>query len=771
MKKGLAGVAVLGAGAIWITCGLLLSCGEPTGPERLGTGGPDTGDTAIVDTGDTPAGLVVPDTIDFGSELDTVRLAVSGDPACSFTWTTYAFHEYLSVSDSGRCNDSLTVAIDRSAERLQTGWNYGYWFLYTDDDSIGQKKVVVRVMKLAAGEPQLSVTAVKSDFGLRLDSIYCSVHNGGGGKLIWNVETPAWLHAVPDSGVYDGGFRIHASRRSLEPGLHLDTLRVRSNGGDTAIAMRITIPLDTLGHPITEYWPLTPGNRWLWLNPSGTAWWAIEVADTFSREGRTVRVLNADNSDGGYGTYYATVANGVLTVTGDSTELAGLDGVSYPNCGMIPCWERTYPFGLFALPLAAGPFSDPYWKSSGEYVPGSLEQLMGTHEVWSNPGVTTADLAIGSLDTCMGLKEWGVENELYTILGKGVGPIIWDGYTLVHCRIDGIERGSIPELVQAHSFAVNQDTTNELLYWFTSQQETRIYFKGYRHEGMPVPNHLVFENEAGEVAGTLFLRADFLPVMWILDTLTIGIHNTNAVDTNAVDTAFDPTNAYHMVLFDNRQVDFTADIYPHDPRQVLDSLEWILDMWLTHIRDELDAYQITDYKDLIACGYIDSPLQARFQVIATFIAMGAAMVAYEMSEGGGLAKGADAEIPGPFVPDDVKEMAKKIAEYLEDELTCKYCPTPGVPTVRMLHCQGLKTVLWTGQVCHDSYMSMRSASRCLELCKVSTMCFTEICMPRDVAAADVEKVLFENNLGVTPEDVEDMVRSRLNEMVPMVDPF
>jgi hypothetical protein len=286
---------------------------------------------------------------------------------------------------------------------------------------------------------------------------------------------------------------------------------------------------------------------------------------------------------------------------------------------------------------------------------------------------------------------------------------------------------------------------------------------------MPVPTHILFEDSTGAPYGTIVLRSDFQPVMWLMDTLTMGVHNINADDSLAVDTTYDPKNAYHMMLTNDQQIDFYADIYPHDPYEVLDSLEWLFNDWLTHIRDLFDSIGIQTYNDLIAAGYINGPYQERWQIIATFISIGAAIVTYDMRDSA-LQKAYLAKMlpGGVFIPDPVKDMAKKIAEYLKDELACKYCAPPGVPTIRMLQCQGLKAVLWTGQVCHNSFMGWTSATRCLNLCKVTMKCFTNICMPRDVAVSSMKEVLWENNQEVTPEEVKDLVQQNIDNLSPIL---
>lgn len=737
----------------------------------------DTTQTDDTTGTDTTTGIIVPDTIDFSDSLDTVSIVVTSNPAYSFSWSTYVWNTWITVSDSGRNGDTLAIIVDRGDTNMHTGIANGWFYINTSHDSLDSKKVNIVARKLAAGDPKLSVSCGHRDFEVKFDSLSCHVTNDSGGKLIWRATGPSWLQIVPDSGVFEqNNIQLYALRDSLEPGAHIDSILFTSNGGDTAIPVSISIPTDTAAYSITEFWPQTVGNRWVWVHPDRTSWLAIEVVDSFSREGSPVWKWQADDSDGGYMEFYVTIVStiggDIFTITADSSKLTNVTYGLYPDCGSIDCWKSTYVFGLFALPITPGGFNDPYWKTSGEYISGSLAELMSTFPIWANDSAGITDPAITDVDTCMGLRQRGTAtHKLYTILAKGVGPLIWDGFVCEYCRLDGREYGELPQIQRQH-FSVNDDTTSELLYWFQGDCGTKIYYLGYRDNGMPVPNHIIFEDDNGDVLGTVFMRADFLPAMWVFDDMTIGLHNVNPYDSLAMDSAFDPRHAYHMTIVDGEQHDFYADVYPHDPYEVLDSLEWHFNTWLTHLRDDFESFGIQSYEDLVALAYIDWPRRERWQVIASFIAMGAAIVEYEMDTVQELSKGKTSmEVIKPSVPPNVGEMEKKIGEFLKDELNCKYCPKPGVPTIRMLQCQGLKAVLWTGQVCHNSYMHMTTATECLGVCQVSTMCFTNICMPRDVAVSDVEDVLFDNNLELTPDEVYDLVKQNAGNLKPIVELF
>ncbi len=124
-------------------------------------------------------------------------------------------------------------------------------------------------------------------------------------------------------------------------------------------------------------------------------------------------------------------------------------------------------------------------------------------------------------------------------------------------------------------------------------------------------------------------------------------------------------------------------------------------------------------------------------------------------------RGAGGRVAGP-----AQDMAKKIGEYLKDEAMCKWCPKPGVPTIQMLQCQGLKAVLWYGQICHNSFMYGKTAVECVNLCQVTMKCFTNICMPRDVAVDEFDEKLFENNLKITPKEARDLVKQNIDALKP-----
>jgi hypothetical protein len=85
---------------------------------------------------------------------------------------------------------------------------------------------------------------------------------------------------------------------------------------------------------------------------------------------------------------------------------------------------------------------------------------------------------------------------------------------------------------------------------------------------------------------------------------------------------------------------------------------------------------------------------------------------------------------------------------------------------------GQLTVLADSSSAHGlhgtGYTIVCPAVECVNLCKVTTKCFTNICMPRDVAVADFENVLFENNLEVTPEEMKDLFKQNIDNLSPLL---
>jgi len=103
-------------------------------------------------------------------------------------------------------------------------------------------------------------------------------------------------------------------------------------------------------------------------------------------------------------------------------------------------------------------------------------------------------------------------------------------------------------------------------------------------------------------------------------------------------------------------------------------------------------------------------------------------------------------------------------------MMCANCPPPGVETIRMLQCQGLKANAFVTEICHNSYFYESEIMRCVDLCRGSLRCFTNICMPREAGVEDINNLLFDNNLELTLEEKIDMLHSLIERFFGIVDP-
>jgi hypothetical protein len=614
------------------------------------------------------------------------------------------------------------------------------------------------------------------DFSTWRDSATITISNDSSGTLAWDIRSVAsWLAVSPlrDTGYARVSFRI--DRSSMAPGLHRDTIIIASNGGDTSLVIEVIIPSDTTARAIDEFWPFAVGNSWVWMDTWFNMWWALAVIDSATVDTLTLWRVRGEDSNGGTGSYWFTIANGALLVLDDSSRVHSIGtGTGSFSCARIDCWNASTMFPLFESPIAPGPGSDPYWSVQVQYIPGSLEMLTSQYPVWTVGDMADTQFVCGNVDECIGLRQSDLPGDsLYTILAPGWGPVIWDGMHLIEATIDGQTYGSVPADMQAYHIAVNPDTSSDLLWWFLNNDGSHIYVMGYRDNGQTVPNHIIFEDHNKEVAGIVAFRPDFLPVQWITDSSTISVRNITPDTTFGADSSWNPNAAFHYLTGVQDERAFVADIYPETPSAVIDSLHTLFcpeyadcfnDLWFV-LRDA----HIETWEDLVAAALYADSNRVWWQSAALFIGMSAAISAIEhadSSASGSLARHSKTAVLGIYVPEPVKSMAMQIGTYLKDEAMCKWCPKPNVPAVEMLQCQGLKAILAFGQVCHDSYMYGKTAVECVNLCKASTKCFTNICMPRTVAVSDFEKSLWENNLALTPKEIRDLVKQNWNTIKP-----
>ena len=91
--------------------------------------------------------------------------------------------------------------------------------------------------------PQLTISESEINFGPAGTTASFKLVNAGGGKLDWNInENMVWLTILPKSGITQTDtieVLLRADRSELKPGKYIGDLDIRSDGGDTTLAVSI----------------------------------------------------------------------------------------------------------------------------------------------------------------------------------------------------------------------------------------------------------------------------------------------------------------------------------------------------------------------------------------------------------------------------------------------------------------------------------------------------------------------------------------------------
>ncbi len=542
--------------------------------------------------------------------------------------------------------------------------------------------------------------------------------------------------------------------------LIVPTLTVFTCGHDSVSPSEEESPVDTNSvqageqYSMHDYWPLAVGNAWIWEDPATGYWWLMSVDESLSIAGCEVWKVSFETDDGTKWNRWLTFTDSMLAIL-DSSALDELPEVSWESCRQ---WNGPCAFGLFDEYPDTGATYDPRWQLEAQWVRGSLSELLARYPVWESGAAAVDSFPVDSVDHCVGLYQPGSDDDsLYSILGLHTGPIVWDGWSLVWAKLNGEEHGSIPESPYRYGFSVNADTASDLLYWITDDWGLETYFLGYRDSAFFVPNLVVFDGNDGEPESAVFIRADFTPVLWVMDGLTIGVVNKEPLDTATSDTVFDASTAYHVSLADTR-IDFVADIEPAE--NMATTMQVLRDLFLVDLSEHIalfDSVGIETWEDLKACAWIEGPQQPLWQAQAIWVSLGHALATYENHDS------LQYHLPKQTAFRNsvanlrttvLKSTLLGVGKWAWAEYTCKHCPKPGVPTVSMLQCNGIKAIIGVSHICHNSYFWNNGlAGECIDKCKTSMKCFTNICMPRQVAASEAEELLFENNLHITAKDV------------------
>ena len=133
----------------------------------------------------------------------------------------------------------MDLRVDVQRAGLSSGTHSATIVLRTNG---GDREVAIAVEVSPA---VLHVEPAVFDFAETLDETTVTVHNLGGGALIWTIESDEpWVSAEPVAGETTGAqnIRLRIDRSELAPGTHTSSLQIRSNGGSGSISVSLAVP-------------------------------------------------------------------------------------------------------------------------------------------------------------------------------------------------------------------------------------------------------------------------------------------------------------------------------------------------------------------------------------------------------------------------------------------------------------------------------------------------------------------------------------------------
>jgi len=111
----------------------------------------------------------------------------------------------------------------------------------------GDQELALDVTAEVDARPIASLDVTTVDFGTQLTSAQTQLTNTGNAPLAWSFAGPAWLVAQPSSGLLapgtSMGVTLTVDRTGLATGVYTGTLTLSSDGGSSAVVMRLEVVL------------------------------------------------------------------------------------------------------------------------------------------------------------------------------------------------------------------------------------------------------------------------------------------------------------------------------------------------------------------------------------------------------------------------------------------------------------------------------------------------------------------------------------------------
>jgi hypothetical protein len=276
------------------------------------------------------------------------------------------------------------------------------------------------------------------------------------------------------------------------------------------------------------------------------------------------------------------------------------------------------------------------------------------------------------------------------------------------------------------TLAVAADTAERDLLFFVRQPAGTSYYQGVREVEGPLVGYVTVEDDAGAVTAIIY-HDDYYPIQWMLDGMTIQLRRRPG-DT------FDPAQAFHIVMEGDKPRGYTVDIRPSDLSAVVARLEQETGLTFEGARRFL-VTTASSYAEILALARQAGDDQPRLIAAAIGFSTAAAALALADALSQEHASLAPAVVIGAPGKQLVGMGASMLGGVIGDALGPQTPQDPSVPTVGVLLCQGASII---PQVCNYAFFLNRgSPFPCLDMCFVTTNCFTSICQPMTLAWDDV----------------------------------
>lgn len=279
---------------------------------------------------------------------------------------------------------------------------------------------------------------------------------------------------------------------------------------------------------------------------------------------------------------------------------------------------------------------------------------------------------------------------------------------------------------------LSSDPDDDLLFYATRGNDLYAYYYGFDFINTIKLTHVILENSADGNEVVIF-NDDFLPIQWILTDATVVVYK--------VEEPFDPHSAFHVAVYEDQEDSFAVDIYPINLSTVIDEMQSETGQNFDNARAFMNKYNVSTFDELATLAKQTGPEQPRFIAAATgFSASAAALGILRVAQAHDASAPVSATAIQPmqvgalikFVAEPIIQIAARMLAHVFARELNYGLGDPTGPVVDVLLCRGATTLDIFG-ICHHVFLR-QGIGHCVDFCKTSLKCFTDICMPMEISA-------------------------------------